>query len=223
MMHGGASLSVAALNHSPRWVSHAAADEAQIGKAAANLIGETDIVAIDAGRLGYEVAKALPDGFRGTVITNSIPVIHLLITRVPAPRVVGVGGEVMTDNYAFVGASTVASIARLRVETLFLVIDALDERGVYTHTDAEASVKRAFLDIADRTVVVAGHDCFADSAPLMLDTLNRVATLVTDWRPGKRIARALQEAKVDVLVTAEREIAPSSGDGTDNSVGPVNT
>jgi DeoR/GlpR family transcriptional regulator of sugar metabolism len=123
----------------------------------------------------------------------------------------------MTDNYAFVGANTVASIARVRVETLFLAVDALDERGVYTHTDAEASVKRAFLDIADRTVVVAGHDCFADSAPLMLGALTRVSTLVTDWRPPERTERALHEAKVDVLVTGERETAPSTRNGTDNS------
>jgi DeoR/GlpR family transcriptional regulator of sugar metabolism len=211
MVHGGASLSVAALNNSARWVSPAATDETQIGRTAATLVGETDIIAIDAGRLGYEVAKGLPDSFRGTVITNSIPVIQLLISRLPAPRVVGVGGEVMTDNYAFVGASALASIARVRVDTLFLAIDALDERGVYAHTDAEASVKRAFIDIADRTVVVAGHDCFTDSAPLMLDELNCAATLVTDWRPGKRIQRALQEAKVDMLIAAGHETAPQPG------------
>ena len=125
----------------------------------------------------------------------------------------------MTGSYAFVGASTLASIARLRVETLFLAIDALDDRGVYTYTDAEAAVKRAFVDIADRVVVVAAHNCFADSAPLLLGTLSRVSTLVTDSRPAKRIERALQGAGVDIVITAEGKTAPASGNGTDKSVG----
>jgi DeoR/GlpR family transcriptional regulator of sugar metabolism len=223
MVHGGASLSVAALNHTARWVSPADPGQTEIGLTAATLIGETATIVIDAGRLGYEVAKALPNRFRGTVITNSIPVIHLLMSRYPTPRVLGMGGEVMTDNYAFAGASTLASIARMRAETLFLAVDAIDERGLYTHTDAEASVKRAFLDVADRTVAVASHQCFCDSAPLMLSALSRITTLVTDWRPGKRMESALKEAQVELLLTAaQHETTPRSDNqnetpGADNA------
>jgi DeoR/GlpR family transcriptional regulator of sugar metabolism len=221
MVHGGVSLSLPALHNSGWWVNSNAADEARIGRCAATLVGEADTIAIDAGRLGYEVARALPEEFRGTVVTHSIPVIQLLMSRSRPPRVVGLGGEVMADSYAFVGASTVAAIDSVRVGTLFLAADALDDRGAYARSDAEASVKRALLNIAGRTVVVACHDCFADSAPLLLGRLGRVATLVTDRRPPTRMERALRQAGVQVLVAEDREHTALSNNGGGHHAGQV--
>ena len=213
MVYGGVSLSLPALHDSGRWVSSDAADEARIGRCAATLVGEADAIAIDAGRLGYEVARALPEEFRGTVVTHSIPVIQLLMSRPRPPRVVGLGGEVMADSCAFAGASTVAAIGGVRVGTLFLAATALDERGAYAHSDAEASVKRALLNIAGRTVVVACHDCFADSAPLLLGVLDQVATLVTDRRPPNKMERALRQAGVHVLIAEDPERATPPDNG----------
>jgi DeoR/GlpR family transcriptional regulator of sugar metabolism len=213
MVHGGASLTLPALRDTGRWVGGDAAGEARIGRCAATLVDETDTVAIDAGQLGYEVARALPEQFRGTVVTHSIPVIQLLMSRSRPPRIVGLGGEVRTDVCAFVGASTVAAIAGVRVRTLFLAADAVDERGAYAHCDAESSVKRALLRIAGRSVVVARHDCFTNSAPLLLDVLNRVDTLVTDQQPPNKVGRALRHAGVHVLVAEDPASAVSSSNG----------
>lgn len=220
MVYGGASLSLPAMHDSGRWVNSNAANESRIGKCAAALVGETDAVAIDAGRLGYEVARALPEEFRGTVVTHSIPVIQLLMSRSRPPRVVGLGGELVADRAAFIGASTVAAIAGVRVATLFLAADALDDRGAYAHSDAEASVKRALLQIAARTVVVARHDSFADSAPLLLGALDRVATLVTDQGPPNKLERALRQAGVHVLVAADGEHGPPDNGWSPTSSGP---
>ena len=211
MVYGGASLSLPALRDAGRWVGGNAADEARIGRCAATLVDDADIVAIDAGSLGYEVARALPEQFHGTVVTHSIPVIQLLMSRSRPPRLVGLGGEVAADIGACVGAGTVAAIDGVRVGTLFLAADALDDRGVYAHSDPEASVKRALLNAAGRTVVVARNDCFTDTAPLLLGGLGRVDTFVIDRRPPNRMMRALHQAGVHVLVAEEREDSTSSG------------
>jgi DeoR/GlpR family transcriptional regulator of sugar metabolism len=206
MVYGGASLSLPALQDSSRWVDSAAVDEAHIGRCAATFVNEDSTIAIDAGQLGYEVARALPERFRGTVVTNSLPVMQLLMTRSRPPRVVGLGGELAPDSYAFVGAGTVAAVQGIRVDTLFLAIDGLDDRGAYAHSDGEASVKRALLDVARRTVVLARHASFDDSAPLLLGELSRFAAFVTDRRPPKTTERALHRAGVNVLVTADHGI-----------------
>jgi DeoR/GlpR family transcriptional regulator of sugar metabolism len=214
MVYGGASLSSPALRHSGRWTSGDAADAARIGQCAATLVGETDTIAIDAGRVGYEVARALPDQFRGTVVTHSIPVIQLLMSRSRPLRVVGLGGEVVADLGAFVGASTVAAIDAMRVGTLFLAADAIDDRGAYAHSDVETSVKRALLRIADRSVVLARHACFTDSAPLLLGMLGRMDRLITDRQPPNKLAQALRHAEVQVLVAEDpANSAPSNGGG----------
>jgi DeoR family fructose operon transcriptional repressor len=200
MVYGGASLSPPALRGAGRWGGCDTAEEVSIGQCAAALVGEADTVAIDAGRLGYEVARALPEEFRGTVVTHSIPVIHLLMSRARPPRVVGLGGELDTSLSAFVGAGTVAAAHGVRVEKLFLAADALDDRGVYARSDAEASVKRALLEVAGKTVVLARHDCFADSAPLLLGALGQMAAVVTDRRPPPPVDRALRGAGAQTLL-----------------------
>jgi DeoR family fructose operon transcriptional repressor len=210
LVHGGVSLSLPALQESSRWVSRDAADEVHIGRCAAALVGESDTIAIDAGRLGYEVARALPEEFRGTVVTHSIPVIQLLMSRPCPPRVLGLGGEVLGTVSAFVGATAVAAAEGVRVGMLFLAPDALDHRGAYAHSDAEASVKRALLNVADRSVVVARHSSFSDSAPLLLGELGRLAALVTDQPPPITIERALHRAGVHLITADGGSTAPSA-------------
>jgi DeoR/GlpR family transcriptional regulator of sugar metabolism len=195
VVYGGVSLAMTAVHESSR-----DAAGMQIGRCAAALVQEADTIAIDAGRLGYEIAGALPEQFRGTVVTHSIPVIQLLMRRPRPPRVVGLGGEVMARISAFVGTSTAAAVEGVRVRTLFLAPDALDDRGAYAHFDAEASVQRALLSVADKSVVVARHNCFTDSAPLLLGTLDRLDAVVTDERPPNTMERALRHARVHVLV-----------------------
>jgi DeoR/GlpR family transcriptional regulator of sugar metabolism len=216
MVYGGASLSVPDLHAAGRWVGAAAADEVEIGRRAAALVGAADTIAIDAGRLGYEVARALPDEFRGTVVTHSVPVIQLLMNRPRPPRVVGLGGELVAGLSAFAGAGTVAAAQAVRVRLFFLTVDALDHRGAYAHSDAEAAVKRALLGVAARAVVVARHDCFTDSAPLLLGVLGRLGALVTDERPPSRMERALHGAGVPVLLSDGTRPLPGRGmDGSD--------
>jgi DeoR/GlpR family transcriptional regulator of sugar metabolism len=202
-VYGGACLSVPALHEAGRWVGAGAADEVGIGRRAAALVGPADTIAVDAGRLGFEVARALPEDFRGTVVTHSVPAIQLLMSRPRPPRVVGLGGELVTRISAFVGTGTVAAAQSVRVELFFLAADALDHRGAYARSDAEASVKRALLTVAGRSVVMARHDCFTDSAPLMLGPLGRFHALVTGERPPSRMERVLRGAGVDLLLVGE--------------------
>ena len=220
VVYGGVSLAMPAVHESSRWVSRDAA-EMQIGRCAAALVQEGDTIAIDAGRLGYEIAGALPEQFRGTVVTHSVPVIQLLMSRPRPPRVVGLGGEVIARISAFVGTSTAAAVEGVRVRTLFLAPDALDDRGAYAHFDAEASVQRALLSVADKSVVVARHNCFTDSAPLLLATLDRLDAVVSDERPPNTMERALRRAGVHVLVAPHGVNTAVSTNGRGHLSGPV--
>ncbi|WP_067499496.1 DeoR/GlpR family DNA-binding transcription regulator [Actinoplanes sp. TFC3] len=207
-VYGGASLAAPTLREAGRCAGPDVAGQVEIGRRAAALVGGADTIAIDAGILGYELARALPEKFSGTVVTHSVPVIQMLMSR-PGPRVVGLGGELCPSISAFVGAGTVAAAQTVRVGLFFLSVDALDPRGAYAQSDAEASVKRALLTVAARSVVLASHGCFTDSAPLLLGLLGRIDTLVTDARPPSRMERALHAAGVRVLLAGENTAVPA--------------
>jgi DeoR/GlpR family transcriptional regulator of sugar metabolism len=201
VVHGGVSALHGPL-HNPAFVSRANMDASAkraIAEAARTLVAPTDTIAIDAGTTAYALAQALPEDFRGTVVTHSIPVIQLLLNR-GIGRVVGLGGELLVESQAFAGQMTVEAASGLRVRTLFLGAAAVDRRGVYVATDTERPTKLALMDIADEVVLLADHAKFATSAPVLLCSHERVDILVTDAPPPPAIAQHLGKTGTEIVI-----------------------
>ena len=130
IVHGGVS-ALSSSRHSPAFTGRAeehAAGKRAIGEAVAARLSLRATIAVDAGTTTYAVVQALPDSFRGTVVTHSIPVMQLMLAR-GLGRVVGLGGELLPESQAFIGPRTVDAVAGLRVQTLLLGAAAVGERG----------------------------------------------------------------------------------------------
>jgi DeoR family transcriptional regulator of aga operon len=195
LVHGGASLTPGALRSPVFWDDEQTEPRDRVGSHAAGLVGTTDTVAIDAGPTAYAIARALPREFGGCVITHSMPVLQFLADR-PSVRVVALGGEFLADRHAFVGPTTEAAVAELRVRTFFLSPAAIDARGTYSRSPAEASVQRGLIDIADQVVLVSTQEAFSSSAPARVAPLNRLRAWVADRWPPADVADALGRAGV---------------------------
>ena len=117
VVHGGVSALHGPM-HNPAFVSRSRMDEAAnkaIAETALGLVADKDTIAIDAGTTTYALAQALPHGFDGTVVTHSVPVIQLLLSR-GRGKVVGLGGELLHELFqlrhaAFGGADGHAVLA----------------------------------------------------------------------------------------------------------------
>ena len=195
LVHGGASLAPGALRISAFPDDDHAPARERVAAHAIGLVAETDTIAIDAGATGYAVARSLPEGFGGCVISHSMPVLQLLAAG-RLRRVVALGGELLPDRQAFVGPTTEVAVAQLRVRTFFLSPCSIDSRGVYAQSPAEASVQRGLMDIADEVVVVSTHEAFSNSAPARIAPLDRLTTVVTDQQPPKELSCALRRVGV---------------------------
>jgi DeoR/GlpR family transcriptional regulator of sugar metabolism len=196
MVHGGVSLAPEALHGQAFPDDGNAEGRVRVAEHAAGLIGPADTIALDAGPTAYALARALPETFRGSVITHSMPVLHLLTERQAMSRTVALGGELLVDRQAFVGPSTEAALAQLRARTFFLSPSAVDARGMYARSPAEASVQRKLIEIADEVVLVATHEVFSTSAPACVAPLDRLSRLVTDRAPPREVASALHRWEV---------------------------
>ncbi|HLR97602.1 MAG TPA: DeoR/GlpR family DNA-binding transcription regulator [Jiangellaceae bacterium] len=201
VVHGGASLRHATLRTAD-FTSRGAQERGakrRIAQRAAELIEPDDTVAIDAGTTAFELAAALPDDFRGCVISHSVPVLQHML-GVPAVRVIGLGGELLTGSQAFVGALTTEALAGLRANTVFLGAAAVGQRDLFVATDHERPTKRALIECAERVVLLADHSKFDAAAPVRLGTFDDVDTLVTDRPLTASMAEATDDAGVAVLV-----------------------
>lgn len=201
VVHGGVS-ALSGSMHSPAFGSRAGLNSAgkrRIGEAAAQRIGSSSTVAVDAGTTPYAVAQALPASFAGTVVTHSVPVMQLLLNR-SLGRVVGLGGELLAESQAFVGPRTVEATAGLRVEQLFLGAAAIDEYGVYVATDHERPTKLAMMAIAREVVLLVDSTKFTTSSPVLLCEWAAISSVITDAQPPARVIRLLADLKVGLSV-----------------------
>lgn len=214
VVHGGASLPHGALrtaDFGSRVVLELAAKQ-RIGRHAARLIRPGTTIAIDAGTTPYELAVALPTDFAGCVITHSVPVLQHMLA-VPSARMIGLGGELLAESQALVGALTVEALAGLHAEIVFLGAAAVNSRGVFASADLERPTKQALINSADRVVLLADHTKFDASAPVRLAGLDQIDCLVTDRQLDPQVAQDLAAAEVTLHVASEHG-APDE-EGTD--------
>lgn len=198
LVHGGASMAPAAagLDYVAR-TTVAVQAKTRIAREAIGFIGETDTLALDAGTTMLELARHLPQAFRGCVVTPSLPVLDLLAGRAET-RVIALAGELHRPSLAFAGSLTVAAVRELRLSTFFLGAAAVDARGVYVAADIERASKLALMDAADRVVLVADRTKFEASAPVRLCDFDGIDALVTDRSPPTVIAEQFVKRSVHV-------------------------
>jgi len=201
IVHGGVSALRQSL-HSPAFTGRAEenSDAKQaIGTLAVAGLPATGTVAIDAGTTTYAAMQALPETFRGTVVTHSVPVMQLALAR-GLSRLVGLGGELLPDSQAFVGPRTVESTRGLRVDTLLLGAAAADEHGIYVSTDNERPTKLALMAIAQRTILLVDSSKFTTTAPVLLCDWSAITGVVSDAPPPARLAHTLHDLPEGVQV-----------------------
>jgi DeoR family transcriptional regulator of aga operon len=198
-VHGGVGLALG----DPGPGGPGAAAARRVARRAVEFLMPGDTVALDAGPAAHELARALPADFGGSVITHSMPVMQVLAERAGAPegpRLVALGGELTGTRQALVGPTTLDAIAGLRARTFFLDAAAVDVRGTYACSPAEAEVARALARIADEVVLLAPARVFTDSAPALIATLDRLTAVVADRPPPAALAAALDRADVALHV-----------------------
>jgi DeoR/GlpR family transcriptional regulator of sugar metabolism len=196
MVHGGVSLTPESLRTVAFPDDGNAGARLRIAQYAAGLVDPSETVIIDAGPTALAVARALLPEFSGSMITHSMPVLQLLDEQSGSARAVALGGELLAGRHAFAGPSTEAALEQLRARTFFVSPAAVDARGGYARSPAEASLQRHLIGIAERVVLVATHQVFGSSAPARIAALDRFADLVTDRPPPPAVAAALRPADV---------------------------
>lgn len=202
LVHGGATLPHGRL-HTAGFAHRAREDseaKQRIALRCQQLISNRETVVIDAGTTIYEVAHRLPSDFAGTIITHSAPVIQHAL-QLESARTIGLGGELILDSQAFIGALTVAALKGLRAQTAFIGVAAVRPDGLYIDRDLELPTKRALIDSAERIIVAATHSKMNKSATVRLMDFSRVDVMVTDAGVPEDIGAALSAANVDVVIT----------------------
>lgn len=204
MVHGGVSLPHGLL----RTATYAGRAEAEatskrlIAEAAAALLEPGGSVVIDSGTTCFAVSTVLPRNYRGTVITNSVPVLQQMLTF-PRVTVLSPGGELLAESQVLIGPRATASAQEIPSDVFLLGANSVDTGGVYLMGDRERLVKRAFLEGAAKVVLLVDNSKLTRTAPVRLADLSEIDVLVTAGPVPAALTEACGANGVELVVAEE--------------------
>ena len=197
--HGGAVAQGVLYELPLRYKSARHQDEKRrIASAAARLVEDGAAIGLTGGTTTTEVARAVIERERLTVVTNALNIASELAIR-PNLKLVVTGGYARAESYELVGPIAERSLEGLNLDVVFLGTDGISAKaGLTTHHEVEAHTDLALIDRARHVVVVADASKIGRVAFARICAVTRVHELITDATADPVLLAGLREAGVEV-------------------------
>lgn len=202
-VHGGAASTEPQISREPSVDQRqrlGAGGKTRIGRAAASLVREGQIVMIDVGTTAAAVARALPAGLAATVLTNSLVVASELAER-PGLEVLVSGGRVRAGDLALSNAAAASFFAGVFPAVAFLGSGGLHpEAGLTDYYPEEIAVRRTVLANSQRSYALVSSEKFGRIAGYQVCPLSALTGVIVDKEPTGDLRDALADAGAEVIV-----------------------
>jgi DeoR family fructose operon transcriptional repressor len=177
-----------------------------IARLAASLVRPGDTLILDVGTSVAELAHALPAGFNGRVLTNSLLAAAALTQR-DGVEVRVSGGRVRAGgDLACSGSQAEAFFAEYFADRAFLGSGGVHPAaGLSDYHPDEVLTRRVMIDHAAERYVLADSSKLGQVAVQKVCDLDRLTAVLTDDRVAPAIAGALEDRGVRLLVAATDE------------------
>ncbi len=182
-----------------------------IGRTAAKLIEDNDLLVIDGGYTTYQTAKHL-QAKNLRVVTNSIDVIQALAHQKDL-ALITLGGEFNPVSGTNVGPVTEQQMRQLCVDKAVLGADAISlEDGLCSPRHQTAQTKKAMIEMAKEVILVADYTKLGRSALYRIAPIGKISTIVTDSKADPNLLEKFRQAGVEILVASEQDTPKTSQD-----------
>ena len=204
--HGGA-VSIEPLFYEPfrndrsfqAQVERFAEEKRRIGRAAAGLIKEGEIIALTPGTTTTEVIRGIPLNHKITVVTSTVNVAMELSKRKDLDVFV-TGGHLRGEWFSMVGPSAAQSLSHVLIHTLFIGADGVDAKfGVSCFSPDESQLNSSMVKRAQRKIVVVDHSKFGVVAGWKICATSDIDILITDGGTTDEMILPFQKAQIHVI------------------------
>ena len=197
-VHGGAATAaVLRVGEEPSFTVRSTADrdaKTTLARVAVELLRNGQTVVIDIGTTAVEVARAIPQDFRGTIATPSLLVATELADR-PGIELLVCGGRVRGGDLACSNAHAKAFFTDLYADIAFLGSGgvAADVGLTDFHLD-EVDVKTTIIANSARSYVLADSSKLGRVSPHRVCGLTALDGLITDSTVPEDLSHAIADA-----------------------------
>ncbi len=148
-------------------------------QAAANLVGDNEIIFIDSSTTTLQMADFLVEKKNITVITNGISLAVLLINK--GIKTYCTGGEIFQNSLAHFGSFAEDFIRRFNIDTMFFSCHGVNDSGMLTDPSLpETQIRKAAINQSKKTVFLCDKSKFSLSTPYNLISIKEVDYIITD-------------------------------------------
>lgn len=214
-VHGGAVLPPTSAQHEVPFHARAGrqyVEKGEIASAAALLVEEGDVIALDASTTALTLALELRSRhMRSLVVLTNGAQLPVRICDAEGMTIVCTGGTLRSRSLSYVGPQTLRAIEGYRVRKAFFSCRGFTvQDGPTEGNEADAEVKQAFIRAADAVILLVDHSKWGRNSLVPICPLSNVAHIVTDRAPPAEERAAL--AAMGIAVHAPPE-GRDAGDG----------
>jgi DeoR/GlpR family transcriptional regulator of sugar metabolism len=200
--HGGAYLKNVDLNVSTVSLANQENIEKKevIAQKCLEFIEPGDTIILDSGSTSSEIAKKLK-GFKGlTVITNALN-IALLLGAEPGIEVIVTGGEFKPPTLSLTGQKAADFFEGINAQKLFLATAGISLKAGLTYPSiSDLVVKKAMIEAAEVTYLVADSTKFGKSAFASLGALSLINYIITDEGIEDKHKQIFQDNEIELII-----------------------
>jgi DeoR family transcriptional regulator, fructose operon transcriptional repressor len=173
----------------------------RIGRAAADLVHDNDILYIDPGTTSWEMIPWLKAKRNLTIISNSVRLLQCL-DYIGHHTIIQLGGMLRPDRLDTVGSLSQLGIEQLRGYKAFQGGDGLDiDFGLSAVDHESALIAKVILAGAREVIVLADHTKFENPSMLYkIVEIQKINHLVTDRPLTDSWKSVCQQSGIDVVV-----------------------
>ncbi|MBF4692564.1 DeoR/GlpR family DNA-binding transcription regulator [Fusibacter ferrireducens] len=169
-----------------------------IGRLAASLIKDHDIVILDSGTTTVEIAKHIT-AKHITVITNSLNVAQSLENKNDIELIV-TGGIMRWNTMAMVGPMTEKALTGIHADIAFVGTNGISEKGFSTPNLIESETKSMMLGKATKKFIVSDSSKIGKTNLSIFASLSDVDGIITDVGIDENFIDYFESMDVDVLM-----------------------
>ncbi|MBO1305997.1 DeoR/GlpR transcriptional regulator [Enterococcus sp. 669A] len=205
-VHGGAVLEISNQETDYEKRKNEFHDEkAIIAKKAAAYIEEGDTVYLDYGTTTLALAKEIAKMKNLTVVTNTIPIVNLLLKN-KSINLIMPGGIVRNNESSLYGPFASNNIKEIYVSIGFFGCSGIDaERGITSHHTGENLVSKEMIEHSQTTIVLADHSKFGTVALNRTATIDQLDIVITDRARNKDELQQFTQHGVELIDGSKEE------------------
>jgi DeoR/GlpR family transcriptional regulator of sugar metabolism len=203
-VHGGAvPVSPATVPFSGR-LAIADEEKAEIGKHAAQMVEESQLVFLDGGTTAVHLARNLPRDLRATVVTHS-PNVALDLMNHEHVHIEIVGGRLFRHSIVTVGAATLVWLGRYRPDICFIGATGLHpEHGITTGDGEEAEIKRSIISMSGASYILASSEKIGAVSSFVIADFKQVDGVITTSKADRSLRNRLVSRGCRIILAGRR-------------------